>query len=641
MEPRVSVLLINLNNLDYTKNCFEYLVRQDILFNLKIVDQNSSEKGTQEYYNYIFDRHLSGYYKDKIHIMGVYNSGYNKPISQVWNEFIRESDTEFVCLLNNDVIIAPNFLSSAIYAMDSDPKIGVVNHPTNKKEYNKWSTDNNIVKISEPYRQGWDPIFRKECYFNIPDKIDFFYGDDFLYSKLYSNGYYGSYVLNSPMIHHECSTTIDKGGVRDMSNDFINFQNQNLQYINLSFNENFSTWKPEITSIEFIENKYIKETYITRDANIEEWETHLNATLLNQYQDYLFGVCADFGCNHGACTIISSKNKLISKLVGIDINEESLFVASKLLNEYMDSNRGDLNITYLHSDLRNLSTISDDYFDSAYSFHTLEHIFIDDYDSVFSEWKRVLKHNAPFLISIPYEQACYDLTHTNFFNETNLTELFKKYNFTILECYRDRRLNNDCLNLLCRNNKDIDKIKLSILICSLTERSSKFLSPLLESLEKQIENQPVEIIVFSDNAKRPIGKKRNDCLLLSQGEYVCFVDDDDRISDDYVLSILNSISKNPDVIVFDAEISFNGENKKKVKYGKEFNYCELNSVYYRHPNHLMVHKKNNITESYKEIKTGEDDEWAFRMLNNIKIQERIDRVLYYYDYNTETKKYFD
>jgi hypothetical protein len=190
--------------------------------------------------------------------------------------------------------------------------------------------DSNFVKVLKPYRQGWDPIFRKECYFNIPNNIDFFYGDDFLYSKLYSNGYYGAYILNSPMIHYECSTTIEKGGIRDMDNDFINFQNQNLEHINLSFNENFSTWKPEITSIEFIDNKYIKETYITRDANIEEWETHLNSTLLSQYQNYLFGVCADFGCNHGACTIISSKNELISELVGIDINEESLVVAKKM-----------------------------------------------------------------------------------------------------------------------------------------------------------------------------------------------------------------------------------------------------------------------------------------------------------------------
>jgi hypothetical protein len=55
----------------------------------------------------------------------------------------------------------------------------------------------------------------------------------------------------------------------------------------------------------------------------------------------------------------------------------------------------------------------------------------------------------------------------------------------------------------------------------------------------------------------------------------------------------------------------------------------------------MVHKKNNILEKYKEVKTGEDDEWALRMLSHIKTQERIDKTLYYYDYNTETKKYFE
>ena len=39
--------------------------------------------------------------------------------------------------------------------------------------------------------------------------------------------------------------------------------------------------------------------------------------------------------------------------------------------------------------------------------------------------------------------------------------------------------------------------------------------------------------------------------------------------------------------------------------------------------------------------TGEDDEWALRMLPRIVTQSRIDKVLYYYDYNTSTKKYFD
>ena len=78
-----------------------------------------------------------------------------------------------------------------------------------------------------------------------------------------------------------------------------------------------------------------------------------------------------------------------------------------------------------------------------------------------------------------------------------------------------------------------------------------------------------------------------------------------------------------------------------VKYGREYYYSEKPEAYYRHPNHLMVHKKENITEYFKDIKTGEDDEWALRMLPRIVTQSRINKVLYYYDYNTFTKKYFE
>jgi hypothetical protein len=55
----------------------------------------------------------------------------------------------------------------------------------------------------------------------------------------------------------------------------------------------------------------------------------------------------------------------------------------------------------------------------------------------------------------------------------------------------------------------------------------------------------------------------------------------------------------------------------------------------------MVHKKENITEFFKDIKTGEDDEWALRILPRIVTQSRINKILYYYDHNTTTKKYFE
>ena len=181
--------------------------------------------------------------------------------------------------------------------------------------------------------------------------------------------------------------------------------------------------------------------------------------------------------------------------------------------------------------------------------------------------------------------------------------------------------------------------ELSILVGSLIERRNNFLNNLLEILEPQLVGKPVELLIFADNAQRVIGEKRNNMLDLANGKYICFVDDDDRVSDDYIDQILSQTAKDPDVVVFNAEITFDGQGPKLVRYGKEYGHYEAEDAYYRRPNHLMVHKKSNIQERFENIGFGEDDEWAARRLNSIMTQERIDKVLYFYDYKTTTKKY--
>lgn len=636
METKISVLLVNLNNLSYTKQCLEDLLNQDIVFNLRLVDQNSSETGTKEFFDDFFTKHSNGEFYGKIDYLEIFNTGFNKPLNYLWNDYTKESFTEFICLLNNDVKIAPNFLSSSISVLEKEPLVGFVNHVTNNLTYSSWSDSLEYVIMETPYRQGWDPTFRKSFYNQIPENLNFFYGDDFIYSKLYESGYKGAYILNSPMVHFERSTTIEKGGQRDCSDDGNVFQTLDLEYKNLTFNESLCKWKPEFNIITKKEISYDKESYITRDPNVDIWRNHLNTNILNDYSSILTGVVADFGCNHGACTIIASENKNIKEIIGIDINKESLGIANDLTIQH-----GVKNIKYLHSNLTDLLEIPSSYFDNAFSFHTLEHIHINDYDLVFSEWKRVIKNEGHFIISVPYEHAYDDPCHMNYFNESSISNLFVKYGFDIVEVYRDTRNNFDCLNLVCKNIKQEQPL-LSILVCSLVERNNTFLSDLIGSIEKQIIGKPVELLILSDNAKRPVGTKRNDLLNISKGRYVCFIDDDDRISETYVDDVLQEIIDwSPDVVVFDAEITFNGTNPKLVKYGREYDYCEKLDAYYRHPNHLMVHKKENITEFFKDIKTGEDDEWALRMLPKIVTQSRIDKILYYYDYNTSTKKYFD
>lgn len=181
---------------------------------------------------------------------------------------------------------------------------------------------------------------------------------------------------------------------------------------------------------------------------------------------------------------------------------------------------------------------------------------------------------------------------------------------------------------------------LSILICTLEERKTEFLSRILSILEPQINNKDVEIVILTDNGEVPIGTKRNLALDSAKGKYVCFIDDDDIVSDGYVDLVLLKSKEDSDVIVFNGIVTTNGWDIRLAKQGMEYEYGEIDNVYYRLPNHLAIHKKETINERFMDVRTGEDDEWAQRRLKEIKTQSRIDGIIYHYDFRTTTKKYF-
>ena len=251
MVVKISVLLVNLNNLSYTKQCIEDLMKQDVEFNLRLVDQNSSEEGTNDFLNNFFLQYNNGELNGKINLLEIIHTGYNRPLNHLWNEFVSTSTTNFLCLLNNDVRLSPNFLSTSISVLEKEPLVGFVNHATNSLKYSSWSDSLEYQIIEHPYRQGWDITFRKSCYNQIPKDLTFFYGDDYIYSKLYSSNYKGAYILSSPIIHFESCTTVEKGGSRDCSHDEKVFELLDLEHKNLKYNFKFSKLRPQFTEINF------------------------------------------------------------------------------------------------------------------------------------------------------------------------------------------------------------------------------------------------------------------------------------------------------------------------------------------------------------------------------------------------------
>jgi glycosyltransferase involved in cell wall biosynthesis len=151
------------------------------------------------------------------------------------------------------------------------------------------------------------------------------------------------------------------------------------------------------------------------------------------------------------------------------------------------------------------------------------------------------------------------------------------------------------------------------------------------------DSQEVEIVCLTDNRCRTIGHKRNDLIYLAQGQYIVFIDDDDRVTDDYVSSILSEIDKSqePDVVVFDVSVRDIDSTGPALscKYGIEYTYYNDDKCYYRLPNHLMVYKREIAKKYlYLDISWREDDEWANRACKSVKSQARVPRVLYHYEY---------
>ena len=181
-------------------------------------------------------------------------------------------------------------------------------------------------------------------------------------------------------------------------------------------------------------------------------------------------------------------------------------------------------------------------------------------------------------------------------------------------------------------------IKLSILVLTVPSRLSFFYPRIMKQLLDQCDSFPeVEILGLFDNKKRTVGEKRQDLLNIARGEYLVFIDDDDRIADDYVSTIIDALINHPetDCVVFDCICTTNNSKMVYGKYGIEYDYYEdtVNNMWYGKPAHTMVYKSSIAKEHvYSSTNFGEDVDWVKRACIDIKHQTRIDKVLYYYDF---------
>lgn len=184
-------------------------------------------------------------------------------------------------------------------------------------------------------------------------------------------------------------------------------------------------------------------------------------------------------------------------------------------------------------------------------------------------------------------------------------------------------------------------MKLSILICTLESRRW-FLDKLMYQLKSQ-QTSDVEILIWKDGGDLTIGEKRNKLLEKASGDYICFVDDDDNVSEQYVNLILNAIKTEPDCVGIKL-LHYNddvlaGLTTHSLTYDSWWDEPNKDNAaltnYYRNPNHLNP-IKTSLARSvgFKHLDFGEDHDYSKRILPFLKNEIMIDEYIYEYRYRT-------
>lgn len=194
-----------------------------------------------------------------------------------------------------------------------------------------------------------------------------------------------------------------------------------------------------------------------------------------------------------------------------------------------------------------------------------------------------------------------------------------------------------------------DEVALTVLVPSVSTRRKTFGPAMTDALFTQHERltadqqRRVEIIIVTDAGRSGgmvVGDKRNAMVRMARGTYVVFVDDDDRVTDDYLLTLLQATDSGADCITFNLMCGLNGAAPKLCRYSLEYTKDHNASDHYqRLPNHITaVRRVLMLACPFPSKQFGEDADYAQRLRPSLKTQHRIDRVLYHYDFSDKTSE---
>ena len=158
--------------------------------------------------------------------------------------------------------------------------------------------------------------------------------------------------------------------------------------------------------------------------------------------------------------------------------------------------------------------------------------------------------------------------------------------------------------------------------------------------------QKIEIIINVDGGEKSVGQKRNEVLDRASGDYVCFIDDDDLVDEDYTNIIIKTIEENDDLdcIGFSGMYYVDGNQTMVFKHANKYggHYKDGFGVQHRPVNHLNPVR----TEYAKKIRFpekdfGEDSDYCDRLLSSGLLKNEVvitDKIMYHYLWSQEESR---
>lgn len=112
----------------------------------------------------------------------------NLGVNGSWNLGVIECQTDFVSILNDDILIPDEFVESMLQVFNEYRNVGLVVPQTIASRSGVKYEDSHLVAKRLPQREGWAFTVRRDAWEEIPHQFFTFCGDDFVYKSIKAKG---------------------------------------------------------------------------------------------------------------------------------------------------------------------------------------------------------------------------------------------------------------------------------------------------------------------------------------------------------------------------------------------------------------------------------------------------------------------